>query len=61
MRLARSEVNPHLIAVVPSRDMMMVAILEVRFEDISDYSRICVPYGMLQPIKATLDGSFHTT
>jgi len=60
MRLERSEVNPHLIAVVPSRDMVMVAILEVRFEDVSGFIRICIPYGMLQPIKATLDGSFHT-
>ncbi len=61
MRLERSEVNPHLIAVVPSRDMVTVAMLEVRFEDVSGYIRICIPYGMLQPIKAALDGSFHTT
>lgn len=61
MRLERSEVNPHLIAVVPSRDMVMIATLEVRFEDICRYIRICIPYGMLQPIKATLDASFHTT
>jgi flagellar motor switch protein FliM len=61
LRLERSEVNPHLIAVVPSRDMVMVAMLEVRFEDVSGFIRICIPYGMLQPIKSTLDGSFHTT
>jgi flagellar motor switch protein FliM len=61
MRLERSEVNPHLIAVVPSRDMVMIAMLEVRFEDISGFIRICIPYSMLQPIKATLDGSFHST
>jgi flagellar motor switch protein FliM len=61
MRLERSEVNPHLIAVVPSRDMVMVAMLEVRFEDISGFVRICIPYGMLQSIRTTLDGSFHST
>jgi flagellar motor switch protein FliM len=61
MRLERSEVNPQLIAVVPSRDMVMVAMLEVRFEDVSGFIRICIPYGMLAPIKSSLEGSFHTT
>lgn len=61
MRLERSEVNPHLIAIIPVRDMVLVGTLEVRLEDISAFLRLCVPYGLLQPIKNTLDGSSHST
>ncbi|MBI3329619.1 MAG: flagellar motor switch protein FliM [Nitrospinae bacterium] len=61
MQLERSEVNPDLIAVVPARDMVSVATLEVRLRDVAGFLRICIPCGLLQPIKGTLEASFKAT
>jgi len=61
MQLERSEVNPNLIAVVPARDMVLLATLEIHLGDVNGFLRICIPYALLKPIKSTLDASFNTT
>ncbi|MBI3328522.1 MAG: flagellar motor switch protein FliM [Nitrospinae bacterium] len=61
MQLERTEANPQLIAVIPARDMVLLATLEVHLEDIVGFIRVCIPYGLLQPIKNVLDASFNAT
>jgi flagellar motor switch protein FliM len=52
--LARTEVNPQFVSIVPDGDGVVVAEIEISFEDVSEKMYFCLPYSSLDPIKDKL-------
>ena len=58
--LARTEVNPQFVSVVPDSDGVVVAEIEMSFEDTKEKMYFCLPYSTFEPIKEKLKAPYQS-
>ncbi len=57
---SRSEVNPQFAGIVPPSDLVIVATFEMEIEDQTGNLSFCIPYSMIEPIRAKLHAGFQS-
>ncbi len=60
IELERSEVNPQFAGVVPPSDITVVTPFEVEMDEARGHITVCLPYSMLEPIRAKLVAAFQS-
>jgi flagellar motor switch protein FliM len=60
IELERSEVNPQFAGIVPPSDITVVTPFEVEMDEARGHITVCIPYSMLEPIRAKLVGTFQS-
>lgn len=55
---SRSEVNPQFAGIVPPSDLVVVVTFEMEIKDQQGNLSICIPYSMIEPIRAKLLAGF---
>lgn len=58
--LARTEVNPQFVSIVPDSDGVVVVEIEISFEDVSEKMYFCLPYASFEPIKEKLKAPYQS-
>ena len=58
--LARTEVNPQFVSIVPDSDSVVVVEIEISFEEVSEKMYFCLPYASLEPIKEKLKAPYQS-
>ena len=56
--MVRSEVNPQFAAIVMPTDLVIVSRFEVELEQSAGTIIVCIPYAMIEPIRAKLASGF---
>ncbi len=56
----RMEVNPQFVAIVPHSEVVVVVTFDVEMSRAPMMLSICIPYSMIEPIRAKLDSGFQT-
>ena len=56
----RSEINPQFVTVVSPTDVVVVVRFELEMDQSSGSMMICIPYSMVEPIRAELQAGFQT-
>lgn len=54
----KSEVNPQFAAIVLPTDLVIVTKFEIELEQSAGMFIVCLPYAMLEPLRATLTAGF---
>lgn len=57
---SRSEVNPQFAGIVPPSDLVVVVTFEMEIEDQQGNLSFCIPYSMIEPIRAKLHAGFQS-
>ncbi len=57
---SRSEVNPQFAGIVPPSDLVIVVTFEMEIEDQQANLSFCIPYSMVEPIRAKLHAGFQS-
>ncbi|MFC1491128.1 flagellar motor switch protein FliM [Nitrospinota bacterium] len=57
---SRSEVNPQFAGIVPPSDLVVVVTFEMEIEDQQGNLSFCIPYAMIEPIRAKLHAGFQS-
>lgn len=57
---SRSEVNPQFAGIVPPSDLVVVVTFEMEIEDQPGNLSFCIPYSMIEPIRAKLHAGFQS-
>ena len=57
---SRSEVNPQFAGIVPPSDLVVVVTFEMEIEDQQANLSFCIPYSMIEPIRAKLHAGFQS-
>ena len=60
IELERSEVNPQFAGIVPPSDITVVTPFEVEMDEARGHITVCLPYSMLEPIRAKLVAAFQS-
>jgi flagellar motor switch protein FliM len=58
--LIRSEMNPQFAAIVLPTDLVIVTRFEIELEQAAGNLVVCLPYAMIEPIRAKLASGFQT-
>lgn len=56
----RSEVNPQFVAIVPHSEVVVVVTFDVEMGRAPMSITLCVPYSMIEPIRAKLNAGFQS-
>ena len=56
----RSEVNPQFVAIVPHSEVVVVVTFDVEMGRAPMSITLCVPYSMIEPIRARLNAGFQS-
>jgi flagellar motor switch protein FliM len=54
----RSEMNPTFVSIVPASDLVITIAFGVELEKFSGIITLCIPYSMIEPIKAKLYSAY---
>ncbi|MFQ5691764.1 MAG: flagellar motor switch protein FliM [Nitrospinota bacterium] len=54
----RSEINPQFVSVVSPSDVVIVVNFELEMDQSSGSMMVCIPYSMVEPIRAELQAGF---
>ena len=57
---SRSEVNPQFVAIVPHSEVVVVVTFDVEMGRAPMSITVCVPYSMIEPIRAKLNAGFQS-
>ena len=57
---SRSEVNPQFAGIVPPSDLVVVVNFEMEIEEQRGNLSFCIPYSMIEPIRAKLHAGFQS-
>jgi len=58
IQYVRGEINPQFAKIAQEDDTVIISKFQVDLEEISGVISLCIPLGMLQPIKNKLESSF---
>jgi flagellar motor switch protein FliM len=56
----RSEINPQFVSIVPPSDLVITISFGVELEQFTGMITLCIPYSMIEPIKAKLYSGYQS-